>query len=89
MSPPSSGSRSTRSVATLNVLAGQGLLRRVHGGAVAVAGDPAELGTDSRPVITPVPDAATKRAMADAVIALVPAGSVVALDAGTTSEAIA
>jgi DeoR/GlpR family transcriptional regulator of sugar metabolism len=71
----------------LNVLADQGLLRRVHGGAVAVADPDARI--NSPHVIAPPPDAAMKRAMADAVLSLVPAGSVVALDAGTTSEEIA
>lgn len=76
----------------LNVLAGQGLLRRVHGGAVAQphGHDPTSPArpTSSSDGAAP-PDATTKRALADAVITLVPPGSMVALDAGTTSEEIA
>ena len=64
----------------LNVLADEGLLRRVHGGAVA---------HPDAPLLPLPPDASAKRAMADAVMSLVPPGSVVALDAGTTSEEIA
>ncbi|AYF75732.1 DeoR/GlpR transcriptional regulator [Nocardia yunnanensis] len=69
----------------LEALAQRGLVRRVHGGAVATRSPAGAGGFDDRAQWS----AATKQRLGAAVAALIPAGSRVLLDAGTTTVHVA
>ncbi|MCL2463461.1 MAG: DeoR/GlpR family DNA-binding transcription regulator [Micrococcales bacterium] len=69
----------------LAVLDRTGRLRRVHGGAVAVPGPEREDPVES----TMVRDARAKRAIGARAAALIPSGASVALDVGSTCQAVA
>ena len=66
-------------------LAGRGLVRKVHGGAVDARPSAHEPGFASKQTIA----TAQKLAIADAALDLVPAGASIALSAGTTTYALA
>jgi len=70
----------------LDALAAQGDVRRVHGGAMSLAGvEPAERSFED----SSTDHAAEKRAIGVAAAAMVSSGDVVALDVGTTTMAVA
>ncbi|WUN36036.1 DeoR/GlpR family DNA-binding transcription regulator [Kitasatospora sp. NBC_00315] len=70
----------------LDVLARQGAVQKVHGGAVAVGGSSTdEPGFEAKSSL----EEAAKAAIADAAAALVEPGNVVAVSAGTTTFAVA
>src|SRR5436190_1989658 len=69
----------------LDELQRQGLVRRVRGGAVALAADPADAGFAARVKW----QVATKRRIATAAAELVTPGQTILLDAGTTTAALA
>ena len=69
----------------ITILAGQGLVARVHGGATALAPRAEEPGFTAKSLMAPD----QKEAIARAAAALVPPGASVAVSAGTTTHAVA
>lgn len=69
----------------IEVLAGRGLVTRVHGGATAAGSSVDEPGFAAKSTL----HTAAKRAIAEAAVALIEPGASVALSAGTTTHAVA